>query len=405
MTTATRKEDREVNPGLHWMAVGWAAVCPLVFIGAAVRAYRPSFGSAPEIALAVLPVGVLTATMIALLVPLRGGSTRTHLGAIAAALGGWAILMFDNSEWWFLTFILFAVCYAASPISGIGPWTGVGFAGIVALVWSVAWAESGEPSWLLPIPLATFLVGSVISLTIYRSEQINDAQAALIHELTATREALALAERTKGVLEERARFASEIHDTLTQGFASIVLVSRAAQRMNGAEEAWTSVEATALENLDAARRLVAAVRPPELVSASLPDAIGRQLDISLPEEVRSHFQVVGEPRSLSGTVEVTLLRAAQEALLNIKKHADAENVHVTLSYLDDVVALDVSDDGVGFVPGTSRADVADDQGPMAGGQGLKALADRARSLSGQLTIEAPVDSGSVVSLLLPTGAL
>ncbi|MGI9595376.1 MAG: sensor histidine kinase, partial [Acidimicrobiales bacterium] len=218
----------------------------------------------------------------------------------------------------------------------------------------------------------------------------------LISELTRTRQQLADSERSKGVLEERARFAGEIHDTLAQGFTSIVLVSRAALRAGDTERALLSIEGTALENLDAARRLVDAIRPPELAIASLPDALDRQVSASLPTDVRSQFQVVGQPRSLNGTVEVTLLRATQEALLNIRNHADARHVHVTLSYLDDVVALDVRDDGVGFVDGE-----VEDRGRLTGGQGLRALEERARSLAGELTIEAVETGGSVLSVLLP----
>lgn len=140
-------------------------------------------------------------------------------------------------------------------------------------------------------------------------------------------------------------------------------------------------------------------RPAELDTASPPDALNRQLSTSLPADIESVFEVVGQPRSLSGTVEVTLLRATQEALLNIRSHAQADHVHVTLSYLDDLVALDVRDDGIGFEP-----DEVHDRGELTGGQGLRALGERARSLSGNLTIEATESGGSVVSVLLPAAS-
>lgn len=58
----------------------------------------------------------------------------------------------------------------------------------------------------------------------------------------------------------------------------------------------------------------------------------------------------GTPVSLRPEIEVALLRTAQEALANVAKHADAGTVALTLSYMDDVVSLDVRDDGVGVGP-------------------------------------------------------
>ena len=63
----------------------------------------------------------------------------------------------------------------------------------------------------------------------------------------------------------------------------------------------------------------------------------------------------GDPRPLHPEVEVTLLRVAQEALANVAKHADASHAWVTLSYMEDVVTLDVRDDGDGFVAAQSQA--------------------------------------------------
>lgn len=169
-------------------------------------------------------------------------------------------------------------------------------------------------------------------------------------------------------------------------------------RTGDPEQALEEIEATALENLSAARRLVDAIGPAELeAAASLPDALGRQVERSLPPDVLSRFEVIGTPRRLSGTVEVTILRAMQEALLNVRTHSRANEVEVTLSYLDDVVALDVRDDGIGFT-----SNEVNDRGPLTGGQGLRVLESRAKALAGELTIEGRESGGSVVSILLPT---
>ncbi len=66
--------------------------------------------------------------------------------------------------------------------------------------------------------------------------------------------------------------------------------------------------------------------------------------------VAGEVETTGEVRALHPEVEVTLLRVAQEALANVAKHADASRAGVTLSYMEDVVSLDVRDDGAGFIP-------------------------------------------------------
>jgi signal transduction histidine kinase len=90
---------------------------------------------------------------------------------------------------------------------------------------------------------------------------------------------------------------------------------------------------------------------------------------------------------------VTLLRVAQEALANVAKHARASRAGVTLSYMEDVVTLDVRDDGAGF---NGHASPSPD-----GGFGLIAMRQRVRRLAGQLEIESEPGAGTAVSASLP----
>ena len=104
--------------------------------------------------------------------------------------------------------------------------------------------------------------------------------------------------------------------------------------------------------------------------------------------------MTGDPRPLHGGVESTLLRTAQEALANAGKHAAASRVGLTLSYMEDVVVLDVRDDGRGFVPGAT--------GPSdAGGFGLVAMRQRVTRLAGDLAIEAAPGQGTAISASIP----
>jgi ABC-2 type transport system ATP-binding protein len=99
-------------------------------------------------------------------------------------------------------------------------------------------------------------------------------------------------------------------------------------------------------------------------------------------------------QGLPPDVEVTLLRTAQEALANVAKHAGATRVGLTLSFMDDDVALDVRDDGVGFDPAGRRT-------TAEGGFGLTAMRQRVEGLAGMLGIESEPGAGTAISACIP----
>ena len=121
--------------------------------------------------------------------------------------------------------------------------------------------------------------------------------------------------------------------------------------------------------------------------------------------VAGEVETTGEARALHPEVEVTLLRVAQEALANVAKHASASRAGVTLSYMEDVVSLDVRDNGVGFAAGPAEESRANGhlagQDPAAGGFGLIAMRQRVSRLAGQLEIESEPGAGTAVSASLP----
>ncbi len=332
---------------------------------------------------------VLVAMVFALSERLRNWPTVTVYAGIVVAIGGWTALMFHDDRWSVVTFALFAMCFTK------GREVGVALAASVSGIWLVAEIVGDSPRWTLLMPFTAFAMGAIISIVIYRVGDENEEQAALIAELEETRDELAASEAERATLAERARFAGEVHDTLAQGFTSIVLLSRATQRNEDWRAGLSSIETTAEENLAAARRLVAAMRPAELDRSSLPDALQRQLD-TLGDEIDATLTVEGAPTELDNATEVALLRAAQEALLNVRTHAAASTVHVTLSYVGSTVLLDVVDDGVGLTPGSVT-----DRGSLTGGQGLASLRQRAETLGGAVEIEAGHDGGTAVSVRLP----
>ena len=210
--------------------------------------------------------------------------------------------------------------------------------------------------------------------------------------------------RQAGVSEERQRLAHEIHDTLAQGFTSIVMHMEAADQalVNEPQKARhhvTMARQTARENLSQARRLVWALRPKVLERSSLPEAVSRVVSRwSEASGVEADTVITGNAATLHPSVEIVLLRAVQEALANVRKHAGASRVIVTLSYVGDLVLLDVQDDGLGF---DGAVDAAGQGLPDAGGYGLRTMQERCQQLGGQLSVESERGQGTTVALSIP----
>ena len=221
----------------------------------------------------------------------------------------------------------------------------------------------------------------------------------LIEQLEATQAELAAAERRAGILEERQRLARDIHDTLAQGFTSIVMHLEAADQalpddLDTLQKHLDRARGTARTSLEQARRVVHALRPQSLDQRSLPDAIERtavrwQEETGIPLTTTT----TGDPIPLHPDIEVTLLRATQEALANIRKHAQATAVQLTLSYIDDVVVLDVQDNGVAFAGAAAS--------PLSGGYGLQAMRERVEQCGGSVTLESEPGEGTTVVVSIP----
>ncbi len=207
--------------------------------------------------------------------------------------------------------------------------------------------------------------------------------------------------REAGVLDERQRMAREIHDTLAQGLAGIITQLQAAEQAGDDETEWRRRVATAAtlarDSLAEARRSVHAVEPSALAEARLPDAIGEVTkQWASTNSVAAVLTTTGDARPMHPDVEVTLLRTAQEALANVAKHAQASRVGLTLSYMEDLVTLDVRDDGVGFTPNLKRVN-----GSTTGGFGLTGMRQRVQRLAGRLEIESEPGTGTAISATVP----
>ena len=185
--------------------------------------------------------------------------------------------------------------------------------------------------------------------------------------------------------------AREIHDTLAQGLTGIITQVQAARNAAERPADWRrhldNAANLARENLSEARRTVQAVGPEPLEQRALGDALAEVVERwSDLHQVRAEVTTTGAARPLHPEVEVALLRTAQEALANVAKHAAASRVMLTLSFLADLVTLDIRDDGVGFDPEEVRR--GDD-----GGFGLTVMRQRVGRLAGTLEIESEPGRG------------
>jgi signal transduction histidine kinase len=248
--------------------------------------------------------------------------------------------------------------------------------------------------------LGTVVLGLAFSLAfgtwISRIIEQSRERARLIERLEAAQAQLSDLSRQAGTLAERQRLAGEIHDTIAQGLTSIVMLLQAADGEIGADppEARRHVglaAQTARESLAEARAMVAALTPAHLEGGPLHEALGRLTDrIGAELGIAARFEVLGPARPLPATAEVVLLRAAQEALANVRKHAGAADVRMILSYQSQAVRLDIRDDGAGFDP---------DQ--VNGGYGLRGMRSRILQVGGSLLVRARPGAGTSLSVEVP----
>jgi signal transduction histidine kinase len=281
---------------------------------------------------------------------------------------------------------------------------------MTALVAYLQITENGAPfSFDGPILFIYTLTGAVaILMALWINAIINQStqRRELIEQLEQSQNELAAAERLAGTLAERQRLAHEIHDTIAQGFISIIMHLEAADQAltTDSQSVQTHLDyarTTARDSLKQARRVVDNLRPESLEGRTLPEAIERTaVNWSEKTGIVVQTKTTGDTLALHPDVEVTLLRAAQEALNNVRKHASASQVDVTLSYMGDVVILDVQDNGVG-VNGEKPGGQGQDSADPDGGFGLVAMRQRVAQFNGSVTLESDPGEGTTLVVEIP----
>lgn len=455
------------SPVLRGLLLGQHALVGVLLVVGAVRATSDS----PAVP------AVLGAAALALWYAGGAWLARRRRDRLAGALwlgvllAGWLGLVVLSPDFSWLAFPLFFLCLHLLP-------TRPGLAVVAAMTAVVVAVQLATPGGNRVAQVLGPCLGAVVAVgmsTAYRRLVAENRERrrlvaellAAQEDLVATHDALASTQRQAGALAERARLARDIHDTLAQGFSSILLLARAglaeqdAARRLGAPvpddpasgdlvsggpvsggqvsgsraasgsvgsgpvagdptshnqatadhdatplrqiepqrqvELLRQIETTASENLDEARRVVHALAPAVLDEAPLLGALQRLLARTGEQaEIATALHCDGDPVVLPTPVEVALLRFAQGALANVRQHAEAGRVALSLTYGDTEVRLDVVDDGVGFDPA-----LVVEPSEEGAGFGLRAMRDRLADLGGSLDVESAPGDGTALAATVP----
>jgi len=204
----------------------------------------------------------------------------------------------------------------------------------------------------------------------------------------------------KAVLGERSRIAREIHDTLAQGYVGVSVqleVLAELLRQRKIEDAAKQLDQTrdhVRHGLADARQSIWALRTPDASETTLPVKLRRMAEAAGGEALTARFSLFGAYRALPAETEREVMRVAQEAIHNVKKHAEASQMWVQLEYGPESVALEVRDDGRGGV--LERTTEASQRH-----FGLTGMRERAAAIGGGLEVSSAQGEGTTIRLSVP----
>ncbi|MEV5516054.1 sensor histidine kinase [Streptomyces flaveolus] len=371
----------------------WNAVCWVLFAAMAVGlATMEGPGGSRYGALALLGCVVLCYAVLDRFPDNPVVRPQVYLSVLVGALGGLAYLGGSYAA-------LFMVTLPHYWMFGRTPRASMAFLGLAtATTLAGSWYRQG---WSLEFfgetmvsTLIVVAVGVLIGLWAHAVVAQSSERARLIVALERAQAELSEAHQRQGAADERERMARDIHDTLAQGFASIVVLAEAARAGLGTEPARSaqqlrSIESTARENLAEARELVgSAQRRGGAAAGTVAQTLRRVLDRFTEDTGLSVSSDLADVRCDQQT-RIALVRCTQESLANVRKHARASTVGVVLARRPYGVELEITDDGIGFVPEEST------------GFGLDGMRKRLAELGGRLTVTSSVGDGTRVLAVIP----
>lgn len=250
--------------------------------------------------------------------------------------------------------------------------------------------------WLMTIPVVIFIV-IYVTMYVRQSEARSQAQALAVELEKANQQLSEYADRVEDltIANERQRMARELHDTLSQGLAGLILQLEAADanlandRSDTARVIIQQSMQQARATLESSRRAIDNLRQPE--PESLEDAIQREVTqfseySGIPCEIRLEI-----PGRYLEEIQEAVIRSISEALNNIARHAEAQKVEISAFSENSCLRLILKDDGKGFDP---------DNIPT-GHYGILGIRERIRLVGGQMEINSSSQSGTTLILTIP----
>jgi len=234
----------------------------------------------------------------------------------------------------------------------------------------------------------------VVLLLGIAAESRSDLRA--LRSAYAALDRLRLSEAERATLEERTRLARELHDGLAQDLWFAKLKHERLVPFVPDEQRPLAAEVT--EALDSAiveaKQAVVTMRAEDDRDVSLEGLLARTVnDFAGRSGVRADFSAADLPQSLTPRTQVEVLRVLQEALTNVRKHADATVVRVNAEVGDGQLQLSVIDNGRGFRPTETIGD----------GVGMQSMKERARLMGGELRVVSEPSAGTALHLTVPLG--
>ncbi len=239
--------------------------------------------------------------------------------------------------------------------------------------------DSNNLLWLIVFVVSTFITASAVTRTNLNIRRRIELDA---------------------VMEERRRTRRELHDGVVQSMGylnlktdvvhSLVAAQDTPRALEGLQEIRQTIQETYRTAREALDQLSLEIGMAELI----PTLEEYVKSFAERNDIQAHFEAPSTPVRLSSLAQLQLLRMAQEALANVRKHAEATEVWVSLAWTGKKLELLVKDNGCGF----QRSEFAENG---AGHYGLNILRERAESLGGTVSIATAPGEGTEVRVTLP----
>ena len=391
VSSVERPAERFVTPGVSFACIATTAA-------GLIKAVTSRHHSAPWLALLIALAGfhALLGTAGLYLAERRGTKTHLLLNLAAMFATGAAAVALSRGEAFLLLMPL--VTYGVLFLSPAGAGAVAAACSAVTLTAWVSRASSvAEIVRDVAVWTATLAFVLVVSRMLLLQHEARSEVEGLAHKLAEANDQLRaqaadIEELAK--TKERNRIARDIHDGLGHYLTVVHVQLEAAQALlgrdpTGARRALLKAQELTREGLADVRRSVALLRGSVPAQRPLLAAIEKLTSECKAGGIEAALKLSGTPRPLPEPIEITLFRAAQEALTNVRRHARASRLDIELAFAaGGGIRLRVEDDGVG----------ADQVDP---GFGLLGLRERAESVGGRMTVQSVRGRGFTLEMELP----